>query len=101
MALAAARPAVSAALALGRFRRAWWVRLSSRCTSTSSSLSSSFFTCARHLTTTTFGPRLLLPSPHSTQPTVSWQAGSLIPAHQRMLHCAAGKVTWRWPHAPR
>ena len=46
MALAAVRAAVRAALALGRFLRAWWARISSRCTSTSSSLSSSFLTCA-------------------------------------------------------
>ena len=45
MALAAVRAAVRAAFAFGWFRSEWCVRLSSRCTSTSSSLSSSFFTC--------------------------------------------------------
>lgn len=45
MELAAVLAAVRAALALGRFLRAWWARVSSRCTSTSSSLSSRRFTC--------------------------------------------------------
>lgn len=45
MALAAVREAVRAALALGKFFSAWWVRLSSRWMSSSSSLSSSRFTC--------------------------------------------------------
>jgi hypothetical protein len=44
MELAAVRPAVSAALALGWLRSARCTRLSNRCTSTSSSLSSSRFT---------------------------------------------------------
>ena len=47
MELAAVRAAVRAAFALGRFLRAWWALVSSRCTSTSSSLSSRRLTCGQ------------------------------------------------------
>lgn len=43
MALAVVRAEVSAARALGRLLSAWYVLLSSSCTSTSSALSSIFF----------------------------------------------------------